>query len=92
MYFVFKLSFLLHHVTNQNFKKKPAKFLIINKAKIESKKNHRKKIWMTSFFRQYILGAHTGGGGIRGFAFACASFPFLLNKTFIPSLLFFLYM
>ena len=30
-------------VTNQNFKKKNAKFLIINKAKIESKKNHRKK-------------------------------------------------
>ena len=29
-------------------KKKPAKFLIINKAKIESKKNHRKKIWMMS--------------------------------------------
>ena len=38
MDFVFKLSFFLHSVTNQNFKKK-AKFLIINKAKIESKKN-----------------------------------------------------
>ena len=25
MYFVFKLSFLLHHVTNQNFKKKKKK-------------------------------------------------------------------
>ena len=34
---VFKLSLFLHSVTNQNFKKK-AKFPIINKAKMESKK------------------------------------------------------
>ena len=37
MDFVFKLSFFLHSVTNQDFKKE-AKFLIINKAKIEGKK------------------------------------------------------
>ena len=42
MYFVFKLSFLLHWVTIQNFKKN-ANFLIINKAKIESKKTIGKK-------------------------------------------------
>ena len=36
MYFIFKLSFLLHHATNQNFKKS-AKFLITNTAKIEEK-------------------------------------------------------
>ena len=34
MYFVFKLSFLFHRVTNQNFKKS-AKLLITNTAKIE---------------------------------------------------------
>ena len=40
MDFVFKLSFFLHSVTNQNIqkKKKKAKFLIIKKAKIEIKK------------------------------------------------------
>ena len=35
-YFIFKLSFLLHRVTNQNFKKS-AKLLITNAAKIEEK-------------------------------------------------------
>ena len=47
MCLVFKLSFLLHRVTNQNFKKNE-KFLIINKAKIKSKKNIEKRVWMTS--------------------------------------------
>ena len=38
MDFVFKLSFLLHRVTNQNFKKKKkAKLLITNTAKVEEK-------------------------------------------------------
>ena len=42
MDFVFKLSFFLHSVTNQNFNnKKKAKFLIINKAKIENKKKRK---------------------------------------------------
>ena len=51
MDFVFKLSFFLHNVTNQNFKKKKkAKFIIINKAKIESKKTTEKRVWLTSFF------------------------------------------
>ena len=51
MDFVFKLSFFLHSVTNQNFKKKKnAKFLIINKPKIESKKKHRKKSLDASHF------------------------------------------
>ena len=36
MYFVFKLSFVLHRVTNQNFKKR-TKFLITHMAKIEEK-------------------------------------------------------
>ena len=40
MYFFFKLSFLLHRVTNHNFKKS-AKFLITNMAKIESKKKKK---------------------------------------------------
>ena len=38
MYFVFKQSFLLHCVTNQNFKKK-RKFFFTNTVKKESKKN-----------------------------------------------------
>ena len=53
MDFVFKLSFFLHRVTNQNFKKK-AKFLTINKPKIESKKNHRKKSLDDDIFPCYI--------------------------------------
>ncbi len=37
MYFVFKVSFLLHRVANQNFKKS-VKFLLENNVKTESKK------------------------------------------------------
>ena len=56
MDFVFKLSFFLHSVTNQNFKKN-AKFLIINKPKIESKKKTiEKRVWMTSFFHATFSG------------------------------------
>ena len=97
MHFVFKLFFLFHRVTNQNFKKS-AKFLIINKGKIEGK-NHRKKSMDDVIFPCYNRKIHSVHSrrshgkqlkGTRGsILLALALVSVFTWQNLLPSLLFF---